>query len=142
MNGLASGVMEKPTAVSVMTEDEFADCTDQMRLLVSEEAYLWEFPAGSRDLMGDGEWLEHGPWRREDCSAAVHVWFDAGLVSLLRRWPEDHLLATLDARAVLAVRESWAMTPDGTNCAVAATAAGEALAWDGWRSLLSALRNG
>ncbi len=102
----------EPTAVSAMTDDEFADFTDQMRLLVFEESYLWELPMGSRDLVGDDEWLYHGAWRQEDCSAAVHVWFDAGLVSLLRRWPEEQPLATSEAREVLAARESWVLKPE------------------------------
>ncbi len=46
----------EPTAVSAMTDDQFADFTDQIRLLVAEESYLWELPVGSRDLVGDGEW--------------------------------------------------------------------------------------
>lgn len=133
----------EPTAVSEMTEDQFADFTDQMRLLVAEESYLWEFPAGSRDLLGNDEWLHHGPWRQEDCSAAVHLWFDAELVFLLRRWPEEQRLGASEARAVLAAPESWAMNPDGSsNVALLATEAGEALAWDEWRSMLFSLRSG
>ena len=133
------------TAVSDMSADQFADFTEQMRLLVAEESHLWEFPAGSRDLVGDDQWLHHGPWRQEDCSAAVHLWFDAGLVFLLRRWPEDQSLGTSEARAVLAAPESWVMSGDGSaNAPVAllSTEAGEALAWDDWRSMLSALRKG
>lgn len=92
----------EPTALSSMNDDEFADFTDQMRLLVAEGSYLWELPAGSRDLIGEDKWLYYGPWRQEDCAAAVHLWFDAGLVSLLRRWPEEQALTATDAREVLA----------------------------------------
>ena len=139
--------MERPpTAARDMTDDEFADFTDQMRLSVAEEAYLWELPAGSRDLTGDNNWLEHGPWQQADCAAAILLWFDAGLVSLLRRWPEEQPLTAEEERQVLITPESWVLDErpvhdeHGTSFAVAATEAGDALAWDEWRALLSVLR--
>jgi hypothetical protein len=126
-----------------MTNEEFADFADQMRLLVAEESYLYELPLGSRDSLGDDSWRLHGPWRRDDCAAAVNLWFDAGLVSLLRRWPTDELLASPTAREVLDAPRSWVTTPDGSTCiSLVETDAGEALAWGEWTALLAVLREG
>ena len=125
-----------------MSDDEFADFTEQMRLLVAEGSFLWELPAGTRDHIGENKWLDHGPWQQADCAAAVHLWFDAGLLSVLRRWPEEHALTAPDAREVLDALDSWLLEQDGTNFALEETEAGAALGWDEWRTLLRVLRSG
>jgi hypothetical protein len=123
-----------------MTDDEFDDFAEQMRVLVAEGSYLWEFPPGSRDLLGNGEWREHGPWRQEDCAAAVKLWLDEGLLSLVGLPPEEDQLSETAARNVLASPQAWMTSTDGsTNIAVVPTEAGEALAWADWLARLSVL---
>lgn len=134
-------------AVAAMGDVDFADFTEQMRLLVAEESYLWELPAGSRDLIGENKWRDHGPWPYADCAAALLLWLDAGLVLLLRRWPEEQPLTPEEARQVLATPESWVLDERPVHdeqvesFAVAATEAGDALAWEEWGALLSVLRS-
>lgn len=123
-----------------MTGEQFLDFANEMYVAVVEEAYLWELPTGSRDIEADG-WVQHGPWRPEDCSAALLVWFDAGLLGLLHRWPEEEPVRTEQAAELLRSPDQWVERPDGSmNVAVVATAAGEAVPGDDWVHALHVLR--
>jgi hypothetical protein len=123
-----------------MTGEQFLDFGDEMYVAVVEEAYLWELPTGSRDMEADGL-VQHGPWRPEDCSAALLVWFDAGLLGLLRRWPEEEPVPDEQASELLRSPDQWGQRPDGSmNVAVVATAEGEAVPADDWVHALHVLR--
>jgi hypothetical protein len=123
-----------------MTGEQFLDFANEMYVAVAEEAYLWELPTGSRDMEADG-WVQHGPWRPEDCSAALLVWFGAGLLGLLRRWPEEEPVPTEQATELLQSPDKWVQRPDGSmNVAVVATAEGEAVPGDDWVHALHVLR--
>ncbi|WP_344690262.1 hypothetical protein [Blastococcus jejuensis] len=127
-------------AASAMTGEQFLDFANELYVAVAEEAYLWELPDGSRDLAADG-WVQHGPWRPEDCSGALLVWFDAGFLGLLRRWPEEEPVPTGQAAELLRSPDQWVQRPDGSmNVAVVATAAGEAVPADDWVQALHVLR--
>jgi hypothetical protein len=124
-----------------MSDDEFGDFAAQMRLLVAEESFLWELPAGSRDLLGDGRWRHHGPWRQEDCAAAMKLWFDAGWLALMQGWSDRQLLPSALAPGMLASPQAWVLSGDGSrSIAVVATEVGEAVSWSDWVASLSALR--
>jgi hypothetical protein len=130
-------------AVRDMTNAQFDDFAAELRWAVAEEAYLWELPGGSRDSLGDDTWREHGPWRREDCSAALTVWLDVGWVSLVRLWPHEVPLDTDAAREHLADPASWVSYRNGTtNVAVVATSEGDATPTHRWTAQLAELRDG
>ena len=123
-----------------MTGEQFLAFVNEMYVAVAEEAYLWELPTGSCDMEGDGS-VQHGPWRPEDCSAALLVWFDAGLLGLLRRWPEEASVPSEQAAELLWSPDEWVQRADGSmNVAVVATAAGEAVSVDEWVHDLDVLR--
>jgi hypothetical protein len=133
-------VSGEPRAVPAMTGEQFLDFANEMYVAVAEEAYLWELPTGSRDMEADGS-VQHGPWRLEDCSAALLVWFDGGLLGLLRCWPEDEAVPSEQAAELLRSPDEWAQRPDGSmNVAVVATAAGLAVPVDDWVHALDVLR--
>lgn len=114
----------------------YEDFVSQMHLLVQEQAQLFEFPSGARDLLADG-WVQHGPWRPDWCSEALTLWFEAGLLTVfaddaIKRIPSAPSewftrgatstngettffdLTADDARTVLSAPESWkAGTPNG-----------------------------
>jgi hypothetical protein len=122
-----------------MAGDQFLDFANEMYVAVAEEAYLWELPTGSCDMEDDGP-VQHGPWRPEDCSAALLVWFDAGLLGLLRRWPEDEAVPSEQAAELLRSPDEWVQRPDGSmNVAVVATTAGLAVPADDWVQALDVL---
>jgi hypothetical protein len=72
-------VSGEPRAVPAMTGEQFLDFANEMYVAVAEEAYLWELPTGSCDMEADGS-VQHGPWRPEDCSAALVVGLTAGFL--------------------------------------------------------------
>jgi hypothetical protein len=122
-----------------MTDEQFLDFANEMYVFVVEEAYLWELPGGVRDLTADG-YLQHGPWRPADCSAALLVWFDAGLLGLLRRWPEEEPVLSEPAAELLRSPYEWVQRPDGSmNVALVATDAGLALPAGDWVQALDVL---
>lgn len=123
-----------------MTGKQFLDFANEMYVAVAEEAYLWELPTGSRDIEADGS-VTHGPWRPEDCSAALLLWLDAGLLGLLRRWPDEQPVPTEQAAELLRSPDQWVQRTDGSmNVAVVATAAGDAVPGDDWVHALHVLR--
>lgn len=123
--------------VSLMTDEEFHDFADQMRLVVAEESHLWDIPPGSRDMLGDDQWRIHGPWRWQDCAAAIKLWFEAGLVSFYRVWPEEVPLDSEAAREILDRPSAWVRAQDGSQVAVAETDRGSDLAWEAWLAILA-----
>lgn len=60
-----------------------SDLVRQMRILVAEEAFLWELPQGSTDYYGGERTVAHGPWRAADCQQVVARWFDCGLIDCI-----------------------------------------------------------
>jgi hypothetical protein len=135
--GVASG---DPRAVSAMAGEQFLDFANEMHVAVAEEAYLWELPRGSRDMEVDGS-VQHGPRPPANCSAALLVWFNAGLLWLLRRGPEEEAVPNERVADLLRSPEEWVLGPDGsTNVAVVATAAGESVPGDDWVHALHVLR--
>lgn len=124
-----------------MTDEEFADFASEMRVLVAEESQLWELPLGSTDHLRDGESRRHGPWRQEDCAAAVKVWLEAGLVSLVPAYPDSELLSASAAREALDAPLTWVIPSDGSrSLCLLSTDAGDAVTWDDWIALLDGLR--
>jgi hypothetical protein len=108
-------VTSEAVAVRDMTLDQFVDFTNWMRLLVAEQAGLWEFPKGGIELAG-GRAVQHGPWRQQDCCAALLIWLDAGLITACRVRPggSEPDLPYEDARADLLNADMW-RPPDGSG---------------------------
>ncbi|MGA5301595.1 hypothetical protein ACPCHT_16830 [Nucisporomicrobium flavum] len=67
--------------------DDLADFISQMAILVREEAPLHEIPHGSRDLVGAGAVVDHGPWPASTCAAVLTLWHRAGWIGFSFRDP-------------------------------------------------------
>lgn len=109
-----------------MIDDALRDFLGQMVLAVYEEAPLHEVPLGSVDHLPGGD-RTHGPWLPARCSALLLHWFDSGWVELYlpelpKAWQRSisqsewsarttagphHMLASADARTVLADPDLW-----------------------------------
>lgn len=55
-----------------------SDLVSQVRVLIAEEAFLWELPQRMTDYYGGGKKAVHGPWQAEDCQRILLRWFDCG----------------------------------------------------------------
>ncbi len=60
-----------------------SDLVRQMRLLIAEQAFLWEFPQQLTDYYGADSTITHGPWRAADCQQVLARWFDCGLIDCI-----------------------------------------------------------
>src|SRR5690242_21959686 len=60
-----------------------SDLVCHMRLLIAEEAYLWELTKQVTDYYGGGRTITHGPWRAADCQQVLARWFAWGLVDCI-----------------------------------------------------------
>jgi hypothetical protein len=142
------------------------DLVRHMRLLIAEEAFLWELPQGGTDYYGGGRTVTHGPWRAADCQQVLARWFDCGLINCIaysrgtKVRPDDvvryeydadwrtratghgqhHLvLAREDAGALLTDPTTW--SPDGIGAGVMLCQSGQAdgLSFDDWLGKLAGL---
>lgn len=55
----------------------------QMRVLIAEEAFLWELTKQITDYHGGGKTVVHGPRQAADCQRILLRWFDRGLVDCI-----------------------------------------------------------
>lgn len=60
-----------------------SDLVRQMRLLIAEEAPLWELTHQVTDYYGGERTLAHGPWQAADCQQVLGRWFDCGLIDCI-----------------------------------------------------------
>ena len=124
-----------PVPAPAIDPEQYDAFAWQMSMLVFEEAGLWETPWESTVVRTDSAEI-HGPWPGEACSWVLLRWFDAGLLGLYRRRPDDEEPQDLpadEARAALAAVEAWAPS---TALFLCPTEAGEAADLDEWRSLV------
>lgn len=66
--------------------DDLTDFLWQMKLVVLEEAPLYEIPQGSIDNPGPYA-VRHGPWPASTCAAVLKLWYAAGWIGLYFRDP-------------------------------------------------------
>ncbi len=127
-----------PVRVADMTGPQYEDFLEQMRLLVAEEAGLYEFPMGSVDVLPDGP-REHGPWAWEDCSAALARWLEAGLLALYRRDREGlgPDLAMDGGQRVLTTADEWHLPTATDWVTVYSSNRGDELPPDEWKAMLA-----
>jgi hypothetical protein len=136
-----------------------------MRLLVAEEAPLWELTQQVTDYLGSGRTVAHGPWSADDCRQILGRWFECGLVECIAvSWAtkvrsdevvhyeydadwrtratergQYLVLARDDAGALLADPGTW--RADGIGAAVMLCESDQAagLSFDAWFDTLSGL---
>lgn len=123
-----------------MSDEAFEEFASELYVLVVEGAYLWEFAGGTIESTTEGT-RRFGPWNAADCASALHLWLEAGFLTLVRQWPEELPVREVEARRLLALPTTWHCAPDGsTNVSAEITALGEATSYDNWRQRLEALR--
>lgn len=142
-----------------------SDLVHQMRLLIAEEAFLWELTRQVTDYYDSERTVAHGPWQAADCQQVLERWFECGLIDCIAlswatkvrsdevvhyeydadwrtRTTEDgqHLiLARDDARALLSDPNTW--RPDGSGAGVMLCESDQAdgLSFDAWFGKLAGL---
>jgi hypothetical protein len=60
-----------------------SDLVRQLRLLIAEEAFLWELTEQVTDYYNSDVRIAHGPWRATDCQQILSRWFDCGLIDCI-----------------------------------------------------------
>jgi hypothetical protein len=120
--------------------DRFSEFADEMRLLVAEQAALWEFPLGSVCVIG-GTRIRHGPWPQAECADALRIWLDAGLVTLCRFRTDgsEPDLSPAEAREALEDPAAW-QPPAGSGFVSAYQSIGKSESWASWTARLEPLR--
>lgn len=142
-----------------------SDLAREMRVLVAEEAFLWELTKEVTDYYGGGKTIVHGPWRAEDYQRILLCWFDRGFVdcialawattkgsgeivhyeyvaSWVSRATEagQHLtLDRADARALLGDPAAWDLEGVGAGVMLCESEAAEGLSFDDWFDALAGL---
>ena len=144
---------------------EPSDLVRQMRILVEEEAFLWEVPQAMTDYHGSGQRITHGPWNPNDCVQILVRWFERNLLdciatswaTLVRsdevvRYEYDaawraratevgqHLvLAREDAGALLRDPSTWRKAGVGAGVMLCRTDASDGMSFEEWCDALSGL---
>jgi len=113
------------TRCQTVTPDEWMNLISETRAAVFEQAFLFEVPLGSKEIL-DGHEVRYGPWDPEACSTVLTIWFDLGWVGVYmpseqaERWakqpamwmaqlPAGHhpMLGKTEARELLTTPSSW-----------------------------------
>jgi hypothetical protein len=136
-----------------------------MRVLIAEEAYLWEIPEQITDYHGIGTAIVHGPWRPADCRQVLLRWFDTGLLECIAlsaateigsdevvRYDDEAewrvraarqgqvlILAVEDARALLSDPSTWQREGVGAGVMLCHSDAADGLSFDDWFAGLAGL---
>jgi hypothetical protein len=136
-----------------------------MRLLIAEEAPLWDVTPEVTDYLGGGRTITHGPWRADDCRQILGRWFECGLIDCIAvswatkvrsdevvhyeydadwrtRATEDgqHLiLARDDAGALLNDPSTWREDGVGAGVMLCASDQADGLSFDAWFDKLAGL---
>lgn len=127
------------TPVARRALDGDGDLLSRLRLLIEEEAPLWEVPLGGIEYGIDV--VRHGPWDPADCSAVLLRWLDAGLLGLYRLRVHDGRVSAgqsldhAEARLVLSAPQTWGVERSGHTC-LFATGRGEGVPDEHWYSVV------
>ena len=142
-----------------------SDLVCQLRILIAEEAYLWEFPQQVTHYYGSESTVVHGPWQPADCRQILTRWFDCGLIDCIatswatkvrsdevvhyeydaawRKGTTEHgqylILAHDDAGALLSDPSTWNADGDGGGVMLCASDEADGLSFDAWFGKLAGL---
>lgn len=142
-----------------------SDLVRQMRVLIAEEAFLWEITQQMTDYYGGGKTVVHGPWQVGDCQRILLRWFDCGLVDCIAdagvttggsgeivyyehnaSWRSratevgQHLiLDRQDVRALLSDPATWDRVGAGSGVMLCPSDKAEGLSFDDWFAALAGL---
>jgi hypothetical protein len=142
-----------------------SDLVRQMRVLIAEEAFLWEVTQRMTDYYGGGKTVAHGPWQAGDCQRILLRWFDRGLVDCIAdawattvgsgeivyyeysaSWRSratevgQHLILDReDARALLSDPATWDRAGAGAGVMLCQSDKAEGLLFDDWLATLAGL---
>lgn len=95
-----------------MDDDPSGDFDERLvqhlRLLIAEQAHLWELRADSTVVHGDST-EKVGPWSPRLCSLALLRWLDAGFIGLYRDRPTNEVedLSVDEAKSALRDVAAW-----------------------------------
>jgi hypothetical protein len=135
-----------------------------MRILIAEEAFLWQLTEQVTDY-GTGTTVVHGPWQAADCQQVLTRWLDCGLIDCIAtswatkvrsgeivhyeydadwrtRATEDgqHLiLARDDAAALLSDPSTWRADGVGSGVMLCESRQAHGLPFDDWFDTLAGL---
>jgi hypothetical protein len=136
-----------------------------MRVLIAEEAFLWELIEQVTDYYGGGKKVVHGPWQAEDCQRVLLRWFDSQLIDCIAvAWVTTKgsreivrceynaswrsratergqflILNREDARALLSDPATWDRQGAGAGVMLCESDAAEGLLFDDWLDALVGL---
>ncbi len=141
-----------------------SDLVREMRILIAEEAFLWELTGQVTDYLGGCTSVVHGPWQPGDCRRVLLRWFDSGLIQCIAdAWGTtgsreivhfEHdaswrsraaergqflILDREDARALLDDPATWDRDGAGAGVMVCESDAAEGLSFNDWLDALAAL---
>jgi len=142
-----------------------SDLVREMRILIAEEAFLWELTEQVTDYHGGGRSVVHGPWQAGDCRRVLLRWFDRGLIQCIAdAWGKtagsreivhfEHdaswrsraaergqflILDREDARALLDDPATWDREGAGAGVMVCESDATEGLSFGDWLDALTGL---
>ena len=138
----------------------------QMRVLIAEEAFLWDLTKQVTDYHGGGKRVVSGPWQAGNCQRVLLRWFDSGLIDCIAiawaatmgsreiiRYEYDAswrsraavsddgflVLGREDARALLSDPAAWGREGAGAGVMLCESDAAEGLSLDDWLDALAGL---
>ena len=142
-----------------------SDLVLQTRILIAEEAFLWQLTEQVTDYDGAETTVVRGPWQAGDCQQVLTRWLDCGLInSIATSWAtkvrsdevvhfeydadwatrttqdSQHLvLARDDARALLSDPSTWRADGVGAGVMLCESRQAHELPFDDWFDKLAGL---
>ncbi len=118
-----------------MPERERLDLVEHLRLLLDEEAPLWEAPLEATIVTVDGS-IKDGPWSAELCASVLVRWIQSGLVGLYRYGTGSDSVVDLSRDEALTVAEDVSQwRPDSCDVFLCLTDRGASVSDDVWRQV-------